>query len=62
MPEILKGLASLPQEQLIRKYYFPYKSDEAEHSADPPPNFGRGLRTWPPTWRYSAIRLGLEAT
>jgi hypothetical protein len=26
MPEILKGLASsLPQEQLIRKYYFAYQ-------------------------------------
>ena len=32
MPEILKGLASLPQEQLIRKYYFPYQSNEADHS------------------------------
>jgi hypothetical protein len=30
---------------LIKKYYFPYQSDEAEHLADPPPNFGRGLRT-----------------
>ena len=29
MPEILKGLASLPQEQLIRKYYFPYLSGAA---------------------------------
>jgi hypothetical protein len=32
MPEIMKGLASLPQEQLIRKYYFPYQSDETDHS------------------------------
>jgi hypothetical protein len=29
MLEIMKGLASLPQEQLIRKYYFPYKSAAA---------------------------------
>jgi hypothetical protein len=29
MPQILKGLASLPQEQLIRKYYFPYQSGAA---------------------------------
>jgi hypothetical protein len=33
MPQIQNGLASLPQKQLIRKYYFPYQSDEANHSA-----------------------------
>jgi hypothetical protein len=26
-----EGLASLPQEQLTSKYYFPYQSDEANH-------------------------------
>jgi hypothetical protein len=35
MLEMLRGLSSLPQKQLIRKYYFPYQSDEADHSADP---------------------------
>jgi hypothetical protein len=25
MPQILNGLASLSQKQLIRKYYFPYQ-------------------------------------
>jgi hypothetical protein len=29
MPQNLNGLASLPQKQLIRKYYFPYRSPAA---------------------------------
>ena len=35
MPEILKGLASLPQEQLIRKYYFVYQCETKRNYAAP---------------------------